>query len=110
MGDSGRAAGCSVVSRGVKGVDMKAVKGLLGLLGKVLQRYDLANLWAATGWFLERFRETFHVPEGVLARIEGHRPRSPQYLERGRRGGRLVLRWNLILPEILDRPGEADEP
>src|SRR5947199_35528 len=60
----------------------------LGLLGKVLQRYDLANLWAATGWFLERFRETFHVPEGVLARIGGHRPCSPQYLERGRRGGR----------------------
>ncbi len=82
----------------------------LGLLDKVLRRYDLANLWAATGWFLERFRKTFHVPEGVLARIEGHRPRSPQYMERGRRGGRLVQRWNLILPEILDRPGEADEP
>jgi predicted transcriptional regulator of viral defense system len=82
----------------------------LDLLVEVLRRYKLANLWAASGWFLERFRKSFHVPDGVLERIERHRPRSPQYLERGRRGGRLAPRWNLILPAILDRPGEADEP
>ncbi len=82
----------------------------LHLLEEILRRYDLANLWGATGWFLERFRRTFHVPDKVLARIEQHRPRSPQYLERGCRGGRLAQRWNLILPRILERPGEADEP
>jgi predicted transcriptional regulator of viral defense system len=82
----------------------------LDLLQDVLRRYDRANLWAATGWFLERFRRTFHVPDRLLERIERHRPGSPQYLERGRRGGRLAPRWNLILPEILERPGEADEP
>jgi hypothetical protein len=27
----------------------------LNLLEEVLNRYDIANLWAATGWFLERF-------------------------------------------------------
>jgi len=82
----------------------------LDLLQDVLRRYDRANLWAATGWFLERFRRTLHVPDRLLERIERHRPGSPQYLERGRRGGRLAPRWNLILPEILERPGEADEP
>jgi hypothetical protein len=28
----------------------------LELLEKVLRRYDIANSWAAAGWFLERFQ------------------------------------------------------
>jgi predicted transcriptional regulator of viral defense system len=81
----------------------------LDLLDAVLLRYGIANLWAATGWFLERFQRSFSPPESFLARIERNRPRSPQYLERGRRGGTLVARWNLILPDVLLRPGAADE-
>ena len=82
----------------------------LDLLDAILRRFAVGNLWAATGWFLERFRQNFAVPDRVLARIERQRPRSPQYLERGHRGGALASRWNLILPEVLMRPGEADEP
>ncbi|MHB8094897.1 MAG: hypothetical protein ACYDH0_08135 [Candidatus Aminicenantales bacterium] len=82
----------------------------LDLLEKVELRYDIAKLWAACGWFLERFRETFHVPERLLARIEKRRPKSLQYLERGKSGGTLAARWNLILPEALVRFGEPDEP
>lgn len=70
----------------------------LTLLNEVLQRYGIATLWAAVGWFLERFRETFHVPEEYLYGMEKHRPRSAHYLERNRRGGVLASRWNLILP------------
>ena len=70
------------------------------LLEKVLKRYDIANLWAATGWFLERFQKTFHVSEKVLATMEQRRPRSKQYLERDRRGEILAKRWNLILPKF----------
>jgi predicted transcriptional regulator of viral defense system len=81
----------------------------LDLLIKVLRRYDAANLWAATGWFLERFQQSFHVPETKLARFERRRPRSPQYLERGSRGGVFVSRWNLILPNTLAGGGEPDE-
>lgn len=81
----------------------------LDLLMEILRRYGIANLWAATGWFLERFQKDFHVPPEFLARLESHRPHSPQYLDRGRRGGKLVSRWNLILPDVLLRPGEADE-
>ena len=79
------------------------------LLGEVLDRYDVANLWAATGWFLERMRETFHVPEFVLERHARRIPSSPQYLERSRRGGALHRRWNLIVPEELERLGGPDE-
>jgi predicted transcriptional regulator of viral defense system len=81
----------------------------LGLLETVLKRYNIANLWAATGWFLERFQKTFHVPDPILARMERRRPRSKQYLERGRRGGILAKRWNLILPKEVFELGEPDE-
>jgi predicted transcriptional regulator of viral defense system len=81
----------------------------LDLLETVLKRYNIANLWAATGWFLERFQATFHVPDAMLARMERRRPRSKQYLERGRRGGILAKRWNLILPKEVFELGEPDE-
>jgi predicted transcriptional regulator of viral defense system len=81
----------------------------LGLLEKVLNRYDIANLWAAVGWFLEHFQQTFYVPESMLERLEQHHPRSPHYLERHHRGGSLAARWNLILPEALFNLEEPDE-
>ena len=79
------------------------------LLGEVLERYGVANLWAATGWFLERTCEVFHVPDAVLERHERSVPRSAQYLDRGRRGGTLHRRWNLIVPAELERLGGPDE-
>ena len=81
----------------------------LDLLQEILQCYDTANLWAATGWFLERFRESFHVTGTVLDRLAQHGPRAPQYLERNRRGGVLAARWNLLLPKALINMGEPDE-
>jgi len=81
----------------------------LNLLEDVLQRYGIANLWAATGWFLERFQQTFHVPEEILIRMERHRPRSPQYLERDRRGGVLAGRWKLVLPKEVMGGGEPND-
>jgi predicted transcriptional regulator of viral defense system len=81
----------------------------LELLEKILNAYGIANLWAAVGWFLERFGQVFYVPENMFARLECRRPVSPHYLERDRRGGVFAARWNLILPEALARPGEPDE-
>lgn len=82
----------------------------LTLLDQILQRYRIANLWAAVGWFLERFRDTFHVSEEFLKRLEGHRPQSSHYLERNRRGGVLARRWNLILPKELMQRERSYEP
>ncbi len=81
----------------------------LELLEEVLRRYDAVKLWAAVGWFLERFSETFHVSDGQLHKLESHRPASAQYLVRASRGGSLVPRWNLILPPELTRLAEPDE-
>ncbi|MCJ7484535.1 MAG: hypothetical protein MUQ25_00010 [Candidatus Aminicenantes bacterium] len=82
----------------------------LELLEEVLRRYHIANLWAAAGWFLERFQKAFYVPDGALARMERRRPHSPQYLERNVRGGWLASRWNLILPNSLKTQGGVGEP
>jgi len=82
----------------------------MDLLEQLLRRYGVRCLWGAVGWFLERFHQTFHVPEQVLRRLERHRPNSPQYLVRDRRGGALAGRWNLILPQELVHVGEPDEP
>lgn len=79
----------------------------LDLVRELLQAYDQRMLWAAAGWFLERYRQTFGVSDGDLAGLERHRPVSPHYLPRRTRGkgGTLVARWNLILPESLLSPG-----
>lgn len=81
----------------------------LDLLAQILRRYGAANLWAATGWFLERFQKTFHIPDAFLKRMERHCPRSPQYMERGLRGGPLAARWKIIVPQEIMNMGEPDE-
>ena len=82
----------------------------LELLEEILRAYDVSNLWAAVGWFLERFKRTFHVSDETLDRMEFNRPKSPHYLVRSRRGGKLEPRWNLILPDELLRLSEPDAP
>lgn len=81
----------------------------LDLLGEILACYDVARLWAATGWFLERTRKTFHASDAVLERYAERVPASPQYLDRNRRGGVLHRRWNLIAAAELERLGGPDE-
>ena len=82
----------------------------LELMGEILRQYEIANLWAAVGWFLERFQKAFYVPDDFLVRLERKKPHAPQYLARNVRGGRLARRWNLILPDSLNERGEIGEP
>lgn len=81
----------------------------LDLLQELLELYDTKNLWAAVGWFLERYRHTFYVDDDILVRFEQRRPRSPQYFLRSERGGTLISRWNLIVPDSFTRGAEPDE-
>lgn len=82
----------------------------LELLLEVLETYDKRVLWGATGWFLETYRERFFVGEAILDQIEKRVPRSPQYLVATERGGRLMPRWNIIVPNDLINGREPDEP
>ncbi len=79
------------------------------VLAELLDLYETKALWAAVGWFLERYRRTFYVPESFLAHLQERIPRSPHYLVRAARGGTLVPRWNLIVPDSLSRGAEPDE-
>lgn len=90
---------------------VESVAGLgvldLDLLERLLEVYDQRMLHAAAGWFLERFRDRFFVSDAYLAKLERQRPRSRQYLPRGRRKGGVVLsRWNLVMPEAVTQAGE----
>jgi predicted transcriptional regulator of viral defense system len=59
---------------------------------------------ARLGFFLEQHREQLMVAEAHLESLREHRPRQPRYLDARREPGRLVTRWNLIVPEwILER-------
>jgi len=80
------------------------------LLIELLGAFEQKVLWAAVGWFLETYRTTFFVDDKVLQLIGRHVPRSPLYLLRNQRGGILVGRWNLIVPETLIGGKEPDDP
>ena len=60
---------------------------------------------AKVGFYLEQHREALMVEEQHLARLRGRAPRRPMYLERGKREpGKLLARWNLVVPErVLNR-------
>jgi hypothetical protein len=59
---------------------------------------------ARVGFFLEQHREPLMVEEHHLEALRTHAPRQPAYLDRRRQSGRLVSRWNLVVPErVLSR-------
>ena len=66
-------------------------------------RLDTATTVARVGVFLEQHRERLFVEDAHLERLQEHAPKDPRYLDASREPGRLVHRWNLIVPErVLD--------
>ncbi len=62
---------------------------------------------ARVGFFLEQHREDLFVEERHLVALEALRPRQARYLDASRGPGRLVNRWQLIVPErVLRRSWE----
>ena len=72
-----------------------------------------ATTIAALGYYLELKREHWMVSEDYLQRLLPHRPAHKHYLDRSRRtGGKLVSRWNLVVPQHIYYRSweEPDEP
>jgi predicted transcriptional regulator of viral defense system len=69
-----------------------------------LKRGSAATV-ARVGFFLEQHREELMLEESHLERLREHAPSQPTYLERGKReSGKLLTRWNLVVPErVLNR-------
>ncbi len=55
------------------------------------------------GFLLERQREPWMVEETHLAGLEQHAPSQATYLDRRREPGRLIPRWNLVVPRTCCR-------
>ncbi len=94
---SARAGGLEEVLNSVTGfgvVELAEVESYLRAL-------EMRRAWAVTGYFLEKRQAHLFVPDEVLTRWEKERPRSRQYWLRGRRGGFLAKRWNLVVPEFV---------
>jgi len=81
----------------------------LPLLFDLLNAFGQKLLWAAVGWFLDTYRETFFVSEDDLFYVEKHVPKAPLYFARDQRGGTLVRRWNLIVPDAILEGREPDD-
>jgi len=70
-----------------------------------------ATTVAKVGFFLEQHRESLMVEEHYLARLGRHAPRQARYLERSRREpGKLIARWNLIVPPAILEPAWVESP
>ena len=62
---------------------------------------------ARVGFFLEQHREALMVEDGHLDKLAKLAPNEPRYFDPGRRPGRLVSQWNLVVPEeVLSRSWE----
>jgi predicted transcriptional regulator of viral defense system len=73
----------------------------LDLLAQYLKLQDKRILYAAIGWFLEKYPETAVKDERFLQSLEKHIPGKPVYLDRSRPSGRLESRWNIVVPAHL---------
>jgi predicted transcriptional regulator of viral defense system len=64
-----------------------------------------ATTGAKVGFFLEQHREPLMVEDRHLKALRDLRPRQPHYLDRTKRNsGRLVSKWNLVVPiEVIER-------
>lgn len=80
-------------------------------LDKVVEYVHLlgnATTGAKVGFFLEQHRDSLMVEDRYLKILQELRPRQPHYLERSKReSGRLVTKWNLVVPpEMIERRWE----
>ena len=98
-----RAGGWEEVWRSLEMVeyfDLRAVAALARTLGSALTA-------ARVGFFLEQHRDALMVEEKHLKPLRALAPRQPRYLDSTRRSGRLIPRWNLIVPaSVLERRWE----
>jgi predicted transcriptional regulator of viral defense system len=77
------------------------------LLIQYLDLRDQRNLYARTGFFLAQHQEDLHVEESFLQKLAQNVPAQPLYWTPQRKGGVLMKRWNLIVPEaVRDRSWE----
>jgi predicted transcriptional regulator of viral defense system len=62
---------------------------------------------ARVGFFLEQHRDELMVTDDHLSMLRTQAPNQPRYLDSTRESGKLIPRWNLVVPEsVLNRSWE----
>jgi predicted transcriptional regulator of viral defense system len=98
-----RGGGWEEVSRSLELIEFLDLNEVLAFTAKLRSALTAARV----GFFLERHAEGWMVEEKHLAALAPHVPRQPSYLDARRKSGRLLFRWNLVVPEaLLDRQWE----
>jgi len=99
----GKGAGWEEVWRSLELVEFFDLDAVLEYVGKL----DSAVVAARVGFFLEQNREALMVEDTHLDSLRRLAPGEPRYFDPARRPGKLVSRWNLVVPEqILSRSWE----
>ncbi len=70
----------------------------LNLVVDYAQLLNNSSLIAKIGFFLEQHKEQFAVEDQLLKTLHTHRPKQPHKVLSANKEGRLVSRWNLIVP------------
>jgi predicted transcriptional regulator of viral defense system len=97
------AGGIEEVWRSLAGISYLKMDEII----KYLILLDNATTTAKVGFYLEQQQDRLMVSEQKLEQLAERKPKSPRYMFRTKREGKLVLRWNLIVPEsVLTRSWE----
>lgn len=63
--------------------------------------------YARVGYFIEQHREKLFAEETILQKIEANIPSSVVYFDPKRKKGKLIKKWNLVVPEdVIERKWE----
>jgi predicted transcriptional regulator of viral defense system len=75
-----------------------------------LAKYDIQFLFKKAGYFLERYQKQMGIGNDLLELCEQKSGRSLRYLgEEAKNGsGKLIKRWNLIVPGDLEKNGNGE--
>jgi predicted transcriptional regulator of viral defense system len=97
------AGGIEEAWRSLEAVSYLSIKPLLDYLASL----DNAVTTAKVGLFLDMNKERLHLSEKDIDTLRSRRPKTPTYMFRSERTGKLAHDWNLIVPEnILERAWE----
>lgn len=89
--------GWEEIWRSFEGIGYLKGENIIGYISK-LQNSTTA---ARVGFFLEDRKDEFGVKEQTLQTLEEYLPESPRYLDHKEKGGTLVKRWQLIVPDYV---------
>jgi predicted transcriptional regulator of viral defense system len=66
-----------------------------------------STLAAKVGFFLEQHKKQFEIKNEMLQQLSKHRPRLPHKVLNGSKEGKLISKWNLIIPaNVINREWE----